>query len=702
MFDTYDLFSPASLGLLRVAAVSPALRVADVAYNTQAIVAALEDAQTNGCQLAVFPELGITGYTCGDLFRQAQLLEAGQAALIDIAQAAGRLGIAAVVGLPVPGDGRIFNCAVFVSGGRVLGVVPKTYLPNYSEFYEQRWFSTSRYATSSHIIVNGEAVPFGIDLLFAADDMPGCVVGIEICEDLWAVEPPSGIKASAGATIFLNPSASPEQLSKSDYRRALVKSQSARCIAAYLYAGSGPGESTTDVVYDGHSLVCENGNLWAETERFQFTTQMAMADIDLQRLAHERWINTTYSASGNRYAFRTIPFRLAGATTTLNRELWRPASQQPFVPSNLAERAAHCREIFAIQSTGLAKRLMHTGTQKVTIGVSGGLDSTLALLVATRAFDKLGLSREGIVAITMPGFGTTNRTHTNALALMQTLGVTAREIPIGAAVTQHFEDIDHDPNKHDVVYENAQARERTQILMDVANQTGGFVVGTGDLSELALGWATFNGDHMSMYHVNAGVPKTLVRYLIDWCADEEFSGDASRVLHDIADTPISPELLPLKDGMLQQETEATVGPYVLHDFFLFYHVRYGFAPHKIFYLAQHAFNGEGSGRRGERVARPYGYSDDVILHWLGVFYTRFFSQQFKRNAMPDGPKVGSVALSPRGDWRMPSDASSALWRKQVEAIKQALVASSETNKANGKAKMKGKPAKNRAQTKVVG
>lgn len=676
MTETSNLFSPASLGLLRAAAISPALRVADVAFNVDATIAALEEARAQGCTLAVCPELGITGYTCGDLFRQAGLLEAAQAGLRQIAEAANRLGIAAVVGLPVPVDGRIFNCAALVSGGRVLGIVPKTYLPNYSEFYEQRWFSPARFATTHHITLDGQPIPFGTDLLFAAEDMPDCVIGIEICEDLWAVEPPSGAMARAGATVLLNPSASTEQLGKVDYRRDLVRQQSARCIAAYLYAGSGPGESTTDVVYSGHALVCENGNLLAETERFHFDTYIAIADIDLQRLRHDRWLNTTYFAAGGSHAFRTIPLRLGDAQADiLERRLRRPLAQMPFVPSDRAARAKHCREIFAIQSTGLAKRLVHTGARKVTLGISGGLDSTLALLATARAFDKLGLPREGIVAITMPGFGTTERTRSNAWALMQALGVTAREISIHAAVSQHFADIGHDPNQHDVTYENAQARERTQILMDVANQIGGFVVGTGDLSELALGWATFNGDHMSMYHVNAGVPKTLVRYLIDWCADEEFSGEASRVLRDISASPITPELLPLKDGKLQQETEASIGPYLLHDFFLFYHVRYGYAPRKIFYLAHHAFNSKGEGE-GERFARPY--ADEEILKWLSVFYSRFFSQQFKRNAMPDGPKVGSVALSPRGDWRMPSDAQSGLWREEVEAIRQVLATAKST------------------------
>jgi len=657
-------FSAAALGLLRVAVISPDLRVADVDFNVQTTIDALQQARDAGARLALFPELGLTGYSCGDLFRQAYLLEVALQGLGRLIAATERLEITAVVGLPLALDGRLFNCAAVISHGRLLGLVPKTYLPTYSEFYEQRWFSPAHVATAEQVVIAGQAVPFGASLLFVAEDVPDCVLGVEICEDLWAVEPPSGRLARAGATIILNPSASPEQLGKADYRRALVQQQSARCIAAYLYAGAGPAESTTDVVYGGHALICENGMLLAETERFHFGTQMAIADLDLQRLQHDRRLNTSYAAGGGPDALRRVPFALGGMDALFGDALRRPLSQTPFVPADWAERAKHCREVFAIQSTGLARRLMHTGAQRVTIGVSGGLDSTLALLVAARAFDKLGYPRTGIVGITMPGFGTTARTLGQARALMQALGVTAREIPIHAAVSQHFQDIGHDPDQHDVTFENAQARERTQILMDVANQIGGFVVGTGDLSELALGWATFNGDHMSMYHVNAGVPKTLVRYLVEWCADEEFSGETARLLRAISAGPITPELLPLQNGRLQQRTEEAIGPYVLHDFFLYYHVRYGYAPHKVFYLAHCAFAGADS--------RPHRFDDATILKWLDVFYRRFFAQQFKRNAMPDGPKVGSVALSPRGDWRMPSDASPALWLAALEEIKQAL------------------------------
>ncbi len=644
------------MGFVRIAAVTPHVRVADVAFNTQAICAALEQAAARGCRLALFPELCITGYSCADLFHQSLLVREAGAALRPIAQAADRAGIAAVVGLPVAVDGRLFNCAAFLCDGRVIGMTPKSFLPNTNEYYEQRWFSPAQQATRRSVALNGAEIPFGADLLFEAGNLPGCLIGIEICEDLWAVNPPSGDLALAGATVLLNPSASDELLGKAEYRRELVRQQSARCLAAYAYAAAGPGESTTDVVFGGHSMIAENGALLAEAERFRFDTQIILADVDVQRLAAERLRNSSFSAAGGAHGYRVLPFELpdppAGAEPA---DLLRPLAQTPFVPADLAQRAKHCREIFNIQSTGLAKRLKHIGVKTVTLGISGGLDSTLALLVTIKAFDVLGLDRAGIVAVTMPGFGTTARTRDNAQRLAAQLGVTLRVIPIADVVRQHFKDIGHDETIHDVTYENAQARERTQILMDLANKLGGLVVGTGDLSELALGWATFNGDHMSMYHVNAGVPKTLVRYLIEWAADAEFSGETSAILRDIIAMPITPELLPLGEGgALQQETEATIGPYVLHDFFLFYSLRYGFGPRKVFYLARRAFDGV--------------YAPAEILRWMKVFYARFFSQQFKRSAMPDGPKVGTVALSPRGDWRMPSDASSALWMAELEAV----------------------------------
>jgi NAD+ synthase (glutamine-hydrolysing) len=662
MSTSESMFAREELGFVRVASISPSLRVADVDSNVAQIIVALEQAVAQDVQLAVFPELCITSYSCADLFYQRHLLDAALDGLQRIAEATGSLYISCVVGLPILVGGRLYNCAALMGEGRIAGIVPKTYLPTTGEFYEQRWFTAANRLLPLTIELGRQPVPFGTDLLFVAGEMPSCVVGIEICEDLWAVNPPSGRLALAGANVLVNPSASNELLGKADYRRDLVRQQSARCLAAYIYAGVGAGESTTDTVYSGHGLIAENGTLLAESERFQIDTQMIVADIDVERLDHERVKNSSFSQSAGQGAgdLRRLPFPLTRtfqpAAPLVNRSLPRT----PFVPADPARRAEHCREIFNIQTVGLSKRLSHVNASHVVIGVSGGLDSTLALLVCVRAFDRLGLDRRGIVAITMPGFGTTSRTRTNAERLAQDLGVTLRTIPIGESVRLHFRDIGHDESVHDVTYENAQARERTQILMDVANQIGGLVVGTGDLSEAALGWMTFNGDHMSMYHVNAGVPKTLVRYLVSWCADEVFTGATTEVLRDIVDTPITPELLPLGEGeQLEQRTEETIGPYDLHDFFLFQVVRYQFAPAKVFFLARQAFAGV--------------YSDEVILRWLGVFYRRFFAQQFKRSAMPDGPKVGSVALSPRGDWRMPSDAASALWAAEVERLRLAWV-----------------------------
>ena len=649
----------AALGFVRVAVISPELRVADVAFNVGRTLDALREAAAQQCRLAVFPELGLTGYSCGDLFYQPALLDAARAALSELAQAAATIDCAAVVGLPLVVEDKLYNCAALLAQGRVMGIVPKTHLPTTNEFYEERWFTPGPLAAAQQVRLHHgtDPVPFGVDLLFQTTNAPALRLGIEICEDLWAVEPPSGAMALGGAELLLNLSASNELLGKVSYRRDLVLQQSARCLAAYLYAGAGPGESSTDTLWGGHSLIAENGSLLAETKRFQFSTQMAVADVDVQRLTHERLRNSTYSATSPRRPFRVIEFALPEALTskTPSPLLRAPLSRTPFVPADAARRAAHCQEIFAIQSTALARRLRHTGLRQVTLGLSGGLDSTLALLVTVKAFDLLELPRTGIVAITMPGFGTTNRTKSNAATLAESLGVTLRTIPIADAVLQHFQDIGHDETLHNVVYENAQARERTQILMDVANQIGGLVVGTGDLSELALGWLTFNGDHMSMYHVNAGVPKTLVRYLIEWVADEAWSVAAAAVLRDIIATPITPELLPLKqDGSLEQKTEDTIGPYELHDFFLYHVVRAAAPPAKVFVLARQAFADV--------------YSEATILQWLKVFYRRFFSQQFKRSAMPDGPKVGSVALSPRADWRMPSDASAALWLTEIDSV----------------------------------
>lgn len=598
-----------------------------------------------------------------DLFYQSLLLESSARAAGSIAQAAGQYNIAAVIGLPLEVSGRLYNCALFVNGGLILGAVPKTYLPTSNEFYEQRWFTPGCLRGRDAVEIDGVQVPFGTDLLFSADYIPHLTVGIEICEDLWAVKPLSGDMALAGATVLVNPSASDELLSKADYRRELVKHQSARCLAAYLYASAGPNESTTDLVYSGHSLIAENGLLLTETDRFQFSTQVGAADIDLQKLVHERVKNSSFSATESAQTYRVIQFTLPTAGISGGTQLLRPLSQSPFVPDEPTQRAKHCQEIINIQSTGLAKRLKHTAVEKVTLGISGGLDSTLALLVTLRAFEILGLDRKGIIAVTMPGPGTTQRTLNNAEKLISLLGVNLQRIPIHSAVEGHLRDIGHDESQFDITYENAQARERTQILMDLGNQIGGFTVGTGDLSELALGWCTYNGDQMSMYHINAGVPKTLVRYLIEWLAESEYEGETSKALCDICETPITPELLPLEeDRNLVQKTEESIGPIILHDFFLFYTVRYSFSPRKVYYLACQAFSGS--------------YAPEILLKWMKLFYKRFISQQFKRSAMPDGPKIGSVTLSPRGDWRMPSDASYAEWLKEIEQIEQ-------ENKASG-------------------
>jgi NAD+ synthase (glutamine-hydrolysing) len=646
--------SLSSLGMVRIGVVAPELRVADVAFNEERICQAIEAAEAEGCRFLLFPELCVTGYTCGDLFFQPLLIERARQALLRIAQATVGRQATVVVGAPVAQGGRLFNCGVFIAAGRILGVIPKTFLPNAQEFYEERWFSSARDLAADVLLWDGQGIPFGPDLLFQAESMPDCLVGVEICEDVWSVDPPSGRMAMRGATLLLNLSASPELLGKAEYRRALVLSQSARCLAAYAYASAGPGESSTDLVYSGHSLIAENGLLLTETERFRFDTQVAVADIDIERLVAERRKNNTYGASRSDASFRIVSFSLPDAAAG---RLRRPVSATPFVPSVENERAHRCQEIFSLQTTGLAKRLLHTGGTKAVLGISGGLDSTLALLVTTKAFDKLGLDHRGIVAVTMPGFGTTARTRGNAERLAQLLGVTLRIIPIDAAVRQHFADIGHSEEVHDVVFENSQARERTQILMDVANQVGGLVIGTGDLSELALGWCTYNADHMSMYGVNAGVPKTLVRYLVSWCAEAAFAGEIAAVLTDICATPVSPELLPPTDqGEIGQVTEDHIGPYLLHDFFLYHIVRLQFAPRKVLCLAGEAFSDE--------------FSASEIQHWLEIFYQRFFSQQFKRSCLPDGPKVGSVALSPRGDWRMPSDASVALWLAELEQLKE--------------------------------
>ena len=643
------------LGFLRLATVSPEHRVADISFNLERMLESIHTLAKQECRLLVFPELGLTAYTCGDLFFQSLLIKECEAALYRLADESAKSDVTLVVGAPIAEGGRLYNCAVFISGGKILGIIPKQYLPNTQEFYDERWFTSGRNASTDALLRNGEDIPFGVDLLFRIKQMPECLVGVEICEDGWVTEPPSGKQALRGATVLLNLSASPETLGKEAYRRDLVRSQSARCLAAYAYASAGPGESSTDLVFSGHSLIAENGQVLAETERFRFANNWAIADVDIERLISERLRNNCF-ADGDTQTGRVVEFSLPESAV---EDLQRAIPDTPFVPHDESERCHRCNEIFSIQTTGLARRLRHTGSQKVVLGISGGLDSTLALLVAVKAFDKVALDRKGILAVTMPGFGTTQRTRNNAVQLAELLGATLKTISIDDAVRKHFKDINHPESQLDIVFENAQARERTQILMDLANQIGGFVVGTGDLSELALGWCTYNADHMSMYGVNSGVPKTLVRYLVEWCADKEFSGQTSDVLRDISDTPVSPELLPPDlNGEINQKTEEQVGPYLLHDFFLFHLVRNQFAPDKILFLAIRAFAGR--------------YNEKELLHWLAVFCRRFFSQQFKRSCLPDGPKVGSVALSPRGDWRMPSDASVELWKDRIDALRMEL------------------------------
>lgn len=647
------------MGWVRLAAGAPAVTVGDPVANRESILTLVKEAAAEGAEGVLLPELALSAYTCADLFLQKPLRRSCVAELAELAKGTAKLSCFVVVGVPLEIDGRLYNLAALLAGGRVVGLVPKLFLPTTGEFYEERWFTSADEITRHEITLpfQDEPVPVGTDLLFEHADRPGLVVGIEICEDLWTVNPPSGDLALAGATILLNPSASPEQVGKAKYRRSLVANQSARCLAAYAYASSGPGESTTDLVYSGHCLIAENGRVQAESERFDFDDSLVMADVDLELIEHERLHNSSFSRSGHLAPLvRRVPFSPAKARATAKRgELLREREPLPFVPRDPDELDEHAEEIFRIQTTGLARRFRHVRCKDTVIGISGGLDSTLALLVVVRAFDRLGLDRKGIHAITMPGLGTTKRTRSNAEKMIDHLGLTKRVIPIAPAVKQHFKDIGHPEDQFDVTYENSQARERTQILMDVANQVGGFVVGTGDLSEMALGWCTFNGDHMSMYHVNMGIPKTLVQFLIKWAALNEFDDDAktAKVLLDVVDTPISPELLPAdKQGRIEQKTEDVIGPYELHDFFLFHIVRHGFGPRKVLYLAADNFEGK--------------YDDATLEKWLRKFLWRFFMSQYKRSACPDGPKIGSVALSPRGDWRMPSDASVQAWIAELD------------------------------------
>ncbi|MDR2683513.1 MAG: NAD(+) synthase [Dysgonamonadaceae bacterium] len=640
-------------GFIRVAAAIPEVRVADCDFNTQQIKNLLFAAGEQQVQIVVFPELAVTAYTCGDLFFQQTLLEAAERAVVRLLEETRDLPVCFVAGAPVSHNARIYNCALVCYRGSILGIVPKTHLPNYSEFYEKRWFEPyPGKAGNTAIHYAGNLTAFGTRLLFGEKDRR---FAVEICEDVWSVVPPSSYHALAGARLIVNLSASPELIGKQTYVKSLLSQQSARCQAAYVYAAAGFGESTTDLVYAGNAYIYENGKLLAESRRFQFRSQLVVSEIDFGLLNVERQKNTTFIAPPTT-DYQSIGLDLSGDEAL---QLTRPFNPTPFVPT-ADDTHACCEEIFSIQVAGLAKRFVHTQTQSLVLGISGGLDSTLALLVCVKTIDQLGLSREKICGVTMPGFGTTGRTHRNAVQLMQSLGITMKEIAIVSACEQHFKDIGHDPALHDATYENTQARERTQILMDLANQMNGMVVGTGDLSELALGWATYNGDHISMYGVNAGIPKTLVRHLIRWVAETQVDAGSRDTLLDIIATPVSPELLPVDtQGQMTQFTEEVVGPYELHDFFLYYTLRYGFSPAKIHYLARHAFKGI--------------YAPAVLLQWLEVFFRRFFSQQFKRSCMPDGPKVGSVNLSPRGDWRMPSDASVALWIKEIEYLKQVKI-----------------------------
>ena len=621
-------------GFLRIACVSPEIKVADCMHNAEVISSQAKEAAKNGASLVVFPELCITGYTCSDLFLHNSLLNAAEKALGYIIEQTKKLNAIILVGLPVRAASALYNCAAVIFKGEILGLVPKRNIPNYSEFYELRHFTPFEHEASQIISICGQDVELDADNIFFCESMPEFRLGVEICEDLWTAEPPSGKLALGGATVIANLSASDEVIGKADYRRMLVKSQSARLLSVYAYASAGIGESTTDLVFSGHNLICENGTILAESKRFR--PEITYADVDLQKMKNERARSNTFV--GN-VELCPVLFDMPVKKLNLNRYI----SRTPFVPENKINLEQRCEEILTIQATGLAARIKHTNAKSVVIGLSGGLDSTLALIVAVHAMDMLGRDRNDIIAVTMPCFGTTKRTKSNAEILAESYGVSFKDIDISKSVTQHFEDIGQSTDKLDVTFENGQARERTQVLMDIANKTGGFVIGTGDLSELALGWATYNGDHMSMYAVNASIPKTLVRHLTSYEA-EHTEGKLREALLDILDTPVSPELLPPKDGEIAQKTEDLVGPYELHDFFLYYFVRLGFTAEKIYRLAKIAFDGV--------------YDDATIKKWLNTFIRRFFAQQFKRSCLPDGPKVGTVTLSPRGDWRMPSDAVS--------------------------------------------
>ena len=641
-----------SYGFVKVAAAVPHVQVADCFYNIEEIEKLMRQASEEGVQMITFPELSITAYTCLDLFTQQTLLNNAEKALLKLVSNTADLAIFTIVGIPLRTENRLINVAVVFQKGEILGVVPKTYLPNYKEFQEQRWFTSSTELQKSRISIAGKEYPLGSYLLFKSEQI---VAGIEICEDLWVPVPSSSLLAMQGANIIFNLSASNELIGKHNYLRSLICQQSARCMAGYVYASSGFGESSTDLVFAGNGIIAENGNLLAESARFTMKEQLVTSEIDIESLQNDRQVNTSFMYGAYELlkdkASETIHFQLE---TSKEFTLTRSIDPHPFTPSGeaLAER---CEEIFQIQIAGLAKRIAHTHAQTAVVGISGGLDSTLALLVTVMTFEALKIPREQIIGITMPGFGTTGRTYNNAVNLIHSLGVTLKEISIKEACLQHFKDINHDPTIHDVTYENSQARERTQLLMDVANKLNGLVIGTGDLSELALGWATYNGDHMSMYGVNGSIPKTLVKYLVEWIAQNKVDKASQATLLDIVDTPISPELIPAdENGNIKQKTEDLVGPYELHDFYLYHFIRFGSSPAKIYFLAQKAFHGI--------------YDNTTIKKWLYTFFRRFFQQQFKRSCLPDGPKVGSISLSPRGDWRMPSDAISKLWLSEIEQL----------------------------------
>ena len=634
-------------GFVKVAAATPDIRVADVEFNTQNIINAMEEAQKNGAKILVFPELCVTGYTCSDLFDHSVLLKASRKALLEIAENTNDKDMLVFVGAPLEVNGKLYNVAAAMNQGEIIGFTTKTFLPNYGEFYEMRQFTPGP-QTVREITFEGKKIPFGHQILFQAEGMEELVVAAEICEDVWSPVPPSIQAALEGATVIVNCSASDETIGKDTYRRALISGQSARLISGYIYANAGEGESTTDLVFGGHNIIAENGTILKESSRY--VNEIIYSEIDLQRITGERRKNTTFQPLDEETLVR-VPFTVEETKTFLTRTF----PKKPFVPSDEQTRAQRCEEILTIQAMGLKKRLAHTNARTAVVGISGGLDSTLALLVTARAFDMLGRDKKDIIAVTMPCFGTTDRTYQNACEMSKKVGATLIEVPIADAVNVHFRDIGHDPEDHSVTYENCQARERTQVLMDIANKTWGMVIGTGDLSELALGWATYNGDHMSMYGVNASVPKTLVRHLVKYAADDTKDEALKNVLYDVLDTPVSPELLPPKDGDIAQKTEDLVGPYELHDFFLYFMLRFGYEPSKIFRIACMTFDGE--------------YDKEIIFKWLETFCRRFFSQQFKRSCLPDGPKVGTVALSPRGDWRMPSDACVAVWMKDLEACR---------------------------------